>query len=123
MLAALILGVHVLIIAFNILGLVAVPPGAWLGWHFVHAALWRLLHLASLSITALQSVLGEACFLTVWQSRLSGQDANPEPLVMQWVNSAIFWSLPIWAFTLIYVLAFAFVLALLRLVPLRRRRR
>lgn len=123
MLAALILAVHVFIIAFNLFGLVVVPLGAWLGWNFVHAPLWRLLHIASLGITALQSALGRACFLTVWQSFLSGESENPEPLVMQWVNSVIFWPLPIWAFMLIYALGFAYVLALLWLVPLRWRRR
>lgn len=120
MLAALILSIHVLIIGFNLFGLVAVPLGAWRGWRFVHLPAWRLAHVASLGVTALQAALGRICFLTEWQA-LSEDHARPEPLVMRWVNSAIYWPLPLWLFTLIYLLVFACAVAMLWIVPLRRR--
>ena len=121
MLAALILTVHVLIIAFNLFGLVVVPLGAWRGWRFVHAPAWRLLHVASLGVTALQAALGRACFLTIWQAELNAGNAHPEPLIMRWVDAAIFWPLPAWTFVVIYFLAFAYVMALLWAVPLHWR--
>ena len=121
MLAALILAVHVLIIAFNLFGMVVIPLGAWRGWSFVHAPGWRLAHIASLGVTALQAALGRACFLTVWQTAASRGDESPEPLIMHWVNSMIFWALPAWAFLLIYMLAFGYVIMLLWAVPLRWR--
>lgn len=121
--AALILAVHVLVIAFNVFGLVAVPLGAWRGWSFVHAPVWRLLHIASLGITALQAALGRACFLTYWQAAVSEGREIPDPLIMTWVNAAIFWPIPMWAFALIYLLTFAYAAALLWIVPLRRKRR
>jgi hypothetical protein len=37
MLAALVLAVHLLIIAFNLFGMIAIPLSAWRGWRFVHA--------------------------------------------------------------------------------------
>lgn len=120
MLAALILSVHVLIIGFNLFGLVAVPLGAWRGWRFVRFPAWRLAHLASLGVTALQAALGRLCFLTEWQA-LSEDDSRPEPLVMSWVNSMIYWPLPLWVFTLIYLGVFAYALAMFWFVPLRRR--
>jgi len=120
-LASVILAVHVLIIGFNIFGLVAIPLGAWRGWRFVHAPLWRLLHLGSIGITALQAAMGQACFLTIWQVGLEGEPGNEVPLIMGWVNSIIFWPLPLWVFTTIYLLILAYVLALLVLVPVRRR--
>jgi len=120
MLAALALCLHLLIIAFNLFGLVVIPVGAWRGWSFVHAPGWRFLHIASLGITALQAAMGRACFLTVWQSILSEGRDSPEPLIMHWVNAMIFWPLPPWAFELIYLLVFGYVLALLWLVPLHR---
>ena len=82
---------------------------------------WRLLHLLCWAIVALQTILGQACFLTIWQDVLEGGQDAAEPLVMQWVNSAIYWTLPIWVFSVIYLLAFSYVLALLWIVPLGRR--
>jgi Protein of Unknown function (DUF2784) len=63
-----ILWFHVVVIAFNVLGLVAIPLGAWGGWKFVRVFWWRALHLGLLGIVALQAVLGQACFLTIWES-------------------------------------------------------
>lgn len=120
-LAALVLAVHVLVIGFNLFGLVAIPLGARRGWAFVHRPAWRLLHLASLFVTALQAALGQACFLTIWEESLKAGDASPEPLIMRWVNSLIYWPLPAWVFAAIYLLILAYALILVRLVPLRRR--
>ena len=118
MLTALILAIHLSIILFNVLGLVIIPIGAWKGWRFVHAPVLRLLHIASWAIVALQAALGRPCFLTDWQSTLEGGSDAAEPLVMRWVNGIIYWPLPIWVFSVIYLLAFGYVLALLWIVPL-----
>jgi hypothetical protein len=122
MLAGLILTLHAAIIAFNLFGLVAIPLGGWRGWRFVHAPLWRLLHVASLAVVAVQATLGRACFFTLWQSAAEGHSGAPTPLIMQWVNALIFWPLPLWVFTLLYLGVFGYTLALLWLVPLRWRR-
>src|ERR1700737_4961947 len=53
-----ILWFHVVVIAFNVFGLVAIPLGAWSGWKFVRVFWWRALHLGLLGIVALQAVLG-----------------------------------------------------------------
>lgn len=101
---------HLVVIAFNILGLAAIPLGAWRRWRWVRVRGWCLLHLGSLAVVALQAMLGRACFLTVWQSALTGE--APEPLIVRWVNSAIYWPLPPWAFTASYIAVFAYVAAL-----------
>ena len=116
-----VLAAHLLVIGFNVFGLVAVPVGAWRGWGWVRIAWWRWLHVASLALVAVQAVAGRACFLTLWQGQLEG--VEPEtPLIMRWVNSLIYWPLPMWVFTAAYVLVFAYALALLRWVPPRRSR-
>jgi hypothetical protein len=121
-LAYLVLAVHLAIIAFNLFGLVAIPLGWRRGWAFVHAPLWRTLHVAACGAVALQAVAGRACFLTIWQDDLAGTATAGEPLIMRWVNSLVYWPLPMWVFTVVYAAVFAYVLALLWLVPLRRRR-
>lgn len=120
MLASAILAVHVLIIAFNIAGLVIVPLGAWRGWRFVHAPLWRLAHISSLGVTAVQATLGQACFLTTMQFIASGEHGASEPLIMRWVNSVVYWNIPLKVFTAIYVGVLVYALVLVWLVPLRR---
>ncbi len=121
-LANLVLAVHVLVILFNVFGLVAVPLGAWRGWRFVRVFWWRALHLASLALVALQAVFGQACFLTIWQSVLmrgAGETASDVPLIQRWVMHAIFWPLPGWVFVALYLAILAYTLALWRLVPPR----
>lgn len=106
-----VLVLHIVVIAFNVAGLVLIPVGAALGWRFVRLRWLRLLHLGSLAVVAVQAVLGRACFLTDWQGALTGGGAE-DPLVMRWVNSLIHWPLPMWAFTALYVAVFAYVVAL-----------
>jgi hypothetical protein len=106
-----VLALHIVVIAFNVAGLVVIPLGAALGWRFVRLRWLRLLHLGSLAVVVAQAVLGRACFLTDWQGALTGGGAE-DPLVMRWVNSVIYWPLPMWVFTALYVAVFVYVLAL-----------
>jgi hypothetical protein len=115
-LAMLVLALHLAVIAFNVAGLVAIPLGAKLGWAFVRLRWLRLLHLASWVVVAAQAALGRACFLTDWQGVLSGGGAE-EPMIMRWVNGLIYWPLPLWAFTTLYLALFAYVVALWWIVP------
>jgi hypothetical protein len=121
MLAGGVLALHVLVIAFNVFGLIAVPLGAALGWRFVRVRWWRWLHVASMALVAVQALAGRACILTLVQARLTGSGAEAQPLIMSVVNRLIFWPLPMWAFTALYVLLLAYVLLLLKLVPPRPR--
>ena len=115
LLGQLVLAVHLAVIAFNITGLVVIPLGAALGWRWVRIRWWRLLHLASLAVVAVQALFGRACFLTDWQGGLTGGGVQ-DPLIMRWVNSLIYWPLPMWAFTAAYLAVFAYVTALWWLV-------
>jgi hypothetical protein len=118
--AGVILAVHLAVIAFNILGLIAIPVGAALGWRWVRVRWWRALHLCSWAIVAIQAALGRACFLTVWQDSLSGRSGQA-PLIMRVVDRLIYWPLPIWVFSAVYLVLFAAVIALWRLEPPGRR--
>lgn len=117
--AQLVLAVHLLVIGFNLFGLIVTPLGAWRGWAFVRVRWWRALHLVSIGAVAVQAIAGRACFLTDWQAALSGQAGAAEPLIVRWVNAAVFWPVPLWAFTAAYVAVLAYTVALWRLVPPR----
>ena len=116
-----VLAVHLLVILFNVFGLVAVPIGAIRNWRFVHIRWWRVLHVVALAAVAAQALAGRACILTVWQGDLAATAAQPAtPLIVRWINWLVYWPLPIWVFAALYALVFAYALALLWLVPTRR---
>jgi hypothetical protein len=122
MLATVVLAVHLGVVVFNIFGMVAVPLGAWRSWRFVRGFWWRLVHLASLFVVALQALLGRACFLTIWQSAIEAQQTSTAPpMIATWINRVLYWPLPLWVFAVGYVVVFIYVLLLWRWVPPRRR--
>lgn len=116
LLGQLVLALHLAVIGFNAAGLVLIPLGARLGWRFVRIRWLRLLHLGALAVVAIQAALSQACFLTIWQSDLTGEGAR-DPLIMRVVNRLVFWPLPMWVFTALYLAVFVYVLWLWRLVP------
>jgi hypothetical protein len=122
MLGALVLAVHLAVIAFNVLGLAVIPLGARLDWAWVRARVWRAPHLASWALVAVQALLGRACILTIWQDQLSGSAPQP-PLIQRWVERAVFWPLPIWVFAAAYVVLFAAALGFWFLPATRPERR
>ena len=115
-----ILGVHLVIILFNVFGLVVIPLGAWRHWHWVSILWWRVLHLLALFVVALQAALGRACFLTIWQSQLqeaAGHSGYRAPFIQIWIDHLLFWNLPMAFFTVVYVLVFVYVVILWWKVP------
>jgi hypothetical protein len=115
-LATLIFALHLGVIAFNVFGLIAVPLGAWRGWRFVRVFWWRALHLALLGLVAVQAAFGQICFLTLWQSELEG-NRGPRPMIQAWIETLIFWPLPVWAFALLYAAILVYAIWLWRAVP------
>ena len=119
-LASAVLLVHLGVILFNLLGLIVIPIGAWLRWRFVRIAWWRLLHVGTWTVVAIQAILGRACFLTVWEADLlrgAGLSAATTPLVQRWVSALIYWPLPLWVFAVVYVSMCLCVAVLWWLVP------
>jgi hypothetical protein len=117
-----VLAVHLAIIAFNVAGLIIIPVGARAGWRIVGIAWLRLLHLGLLAVVAGQALAGRACILTIWQNDFANQNQSADPLIMRWVNHLIYWNLPFWTFTVIYICVFLYVLCLSVLVPFGKRR-
>lgn len=110
------LGVHVAVIAFNVAGLVLIPLGAWRHWRWVRRFWWRLAHLLILAAVAAQALAGRACFLTLWQYDLSG-GGRARPLIASWIDRIIYWPLPLWFFTALYVAVWLYVAFLWWRVP------
>ena len=122
LLAQAILAVHIAIAGFIIFGTVAIPLGARLGWPFVHVFWWRLAHLVAMGAVAVQKLLGNSCFLSVWERQLvdiSNQVPHAAPAFQSFGEHVLYWNLPLWFFAWLYGLMFAFAIVMWFVVPAR----
>lgn len=123
-LADAILVLHVGIVAFVVLGALAIPIGAWRSWRWVRDLRWRLAHVLLMAFIALQAWLGALCPLTVWEQALrrrAGEAAYAESFVEHWLSRLIFFDAPWWTFVAAYSAFAVYVLLLWRVVPPRHR--
>ena len=125
-LADTILGLHLAIVAFNLVMPPAILAGAWRGWAWVCHRGLRLLHLGGMAVVALQAALGDLCFLTVWEAELrraAGQQGRGGSFVEALLAEALYVDVPLTLLIPIYLGWAALSLALWWLVPPQRPRR
>ena len=107
LLADAILVLHAGIVAFVVLGTVAILAGGPLGWRWVRRRGFRIAHLALMAFIALQAWLGRLCPLTGWEQALrvrAGQDAYAGSFVEHWLSRLIYFDVPWWTFVAAYTL-------------------
>ncbi|HEY5972808.1 MAG TPA: DUF2784 domain-containing protein [Pseudoxanthomonas sp.] len=124
LLADAILVLHVGIVAFVVLGAVAVLIGGLRGWQWVRGFRWRLAHVLLMVFIAAQAWLGALCPLTIWEQALrehSGQAVYRESFIAHWLSRLIFFEAPWWAFVAAYS-AFAALVVVEWVMVLPRRR-
>lgn len=120
-LADTVLVVHTLFVAFVVVGFALVWIGHFRGWRWIANARFRALHLAAITLVAIEGVIGMTCPLTAWEAALRGESAD-QSFVARMLHAVVFHDFPEWVFTVAYV-AFAIVTALtIRLVPVRPNR-
>ncbi len=122
LLADALLILHLLVILFVIFGLVFVIIGYFRGWRWIANPWFRFLHLAAIGTVVVQSWLGAACPLTVWENRLrqlSGGEVHDDAFIQYWLHRLIFYEAPDWVFTLVYTLFGLLVLLAFFLAPPR----
>jgi polyferredoxin len=111
---------HFLLAVFIAGGLPVVWLGAAAGWRWVRNVWFRSLHLAAIAIVALESVLGIACPLTIWEDLLRGS-LQPQSFVGRWVHRLLYYNVPERLFTLLYAVWALATLVTLVLVPPRKK--
>jgi hypothetical protein len=122
LLADLILFIHVAYATFVLGGLVAVPLGAKLGWHWVRSAAFRRAHVACTAVVAVEALIGVTCPLT-WIEHLllvaSGTTGYDRSFIGHMLYQLLYYDAPLWMFTTAYVaLAIAVTLLYYYLPPL-----
>ena len=119
-LADAVLVLHFCLAAFIAVGVVLIWLGIWRRWDWILSFRFRLLHLSAIGIVALEGVLGIACPLTVWENWLR-QDGGERSFVAHWVQRALYYDFPEWAFAAVYV-ALAAITALAWIIAPPKRR-
>lgn len=119
--ADLILVVHFLFVLFVVGSLPLIWIGAWMKLNFVRNRHFRLAHLAAIGFVAGESLIGMVCPLTLLEDALRGT-ATESSFIERWLHRIIFYDVPEWLLTAIYVLFALLVIVTLRLVPPRPRR-
>ena len=105
-----ILLVHAAFVLFVALGLPATWIGAALGARFAFNPWLRGAHLAAIAFVVVETLLGYACPLTIWEDALRGH-AGERGFIARWVHAWLYWDWPAWVFTALYV-AFGAAVAL-----------
>ena len=102
LLADVVLVIHFGFVLFVVGGLALTWIGGAAGWGWVRNWWFRAAHLAAIAFVASEALLGIWCPLTVWEARLRGDPAE-KSFVAEWVHRLLYYSLPEWVFTVLYV--------------------
>ncbi|MEL6215544.1 MAG: DUF2784 domain-containing protein [Pseudomonadota bacterium] len=115
---------HVGLALFLVVGLALVWIGAWRGWLWVRQPYFRIAHLASIGVVALQAWLGRICPLTIWEMALrerAGEATYDGAFIAHWLQALLYYDAPLWAFAVVYTAFAILVIASWVWVPPRRR--
>jgi hypothetical protein len=108
-----ILLLHVLFVAFVVLGLVAILLGKGLSWSWVRNPWFRWGHLAAIGVVVLQSWFGVICPLTTFEMALRGQGGGEGvysgSFIRHWLEAILYYRAPPWVFVMVYTLFGALV--------------
>lgn len=124
LLADALLILHVLFVAFVVLGLFAVYVGYFLSWQWVRNRVFRIVHLCAIGYVVVQVWLGVVCPLTIWEMALRakvGTATYSGSFIQHWLQSLLYYSAPEWVFIVVYTLFGSLVLASWFVVKPRQR--
>lgn len=125
LLADLIVAIHFGIVAFIVLGQLAILAGILRGWGWVRNFWFRLAHLVGIAIVAFEAVAGIDCPLTVWEYELrtlAGQTVQEGTFLGRWFHFLLFYDAEPWVFTTGYVTFALLVLLTFLVAPPQRPR-
>lgn len=114
LMADVVLVLHVIFVAFVVLGLLVIYLGYFCQWQWVRHKVWRIAHLAAVGYVVVQSWLGLVCPLTVWERALrekAGEVTYAGSFIQHWLHRLLFFEAPDWVFVLVYGVFGTLVLA------------
>jgi hypothetical protein len=121
-LADIILIIHFLFVLFVVGSLPLIWIGGWMRLDLVRNLRFRLAHIAAILFVVVESFVGMICPLTLLEDRLRGGECGGS-FIQRWLHRILFYDVPEWVLTTIYVLFAVLVIITFRLLPPRPRRR
>ena len=121
-LADLVLLLHFAYVVFVVGGLALIWLGCALGWRWVRNRWFRVLHLAAITLVAVEAAANVMCPLTVLEDMLRPGEERGTRFIQRWLHAILFWDWPLWVFTAIYLAFGVLVAATLVLLPPRPRK-
>ena len=121
--ANVILVIHFLYALFIILGFVYIWTGYFAGLQSIHNPVFRYAHMAAMGIVVLESLFGIVCPLSWLENMLrmnSGSPVYEEGFIPYWIHRLLFYDLPPWVFTIIYVAFFVLMILTIYLIPIHK---
>ncbi len=107
LLADLTLLLHLIFVAFVVIGLLLILLGKVLDWSWVRNPWFRTTHLVAITLVILQAWFGIICPLTILEMELrsrAGEATYAGSFVSHWLEMILYYQGPAWAFGLVYTL-------------------
>ena len=105
LLADSVLFLHVMVVAFVVLGLVLILTGGAMKWRWVRNPWFRLFHLCCIGVVVMQAWAGVVCPLTtleMWLRSKASGDGYSGSFIAHWLDRILYFDLPHWVFTVAY---------------------
>ena len=96
---------HVLFVAFVVVGLLLIVLGGVLSWRWVRNRTFRVLHLAAIGVVVAQAWVGMICPLTtieMWLRSRAGDAVYQGSFISHWLESILYYQAPAWVFAVGY---------------------
>jgi hypothetical protein len=114
--------IHAAIVAFVVIGMVAIVAGWKAHWRWVRNFYFRVVHLAMILFVCCEAIVGATCPLTVWENALrvrGGESGYARDFIGYWLDWLIFYQAPPWVFTSAYLMLGALLILAFWFVPVR----
>jgi len=105
--ADVILFLHVLIVVFNVFGLILIIIGYVRKWNWICNPWFRYTHIASVTIVIVQAWVGVVCPLTNLEMALrskAGETVYQGTFISHWLESILYYQASPWFFVVIYTI-------------------
>ncbi len=112
--ADVILLLHVLFVAFVVIGLLLIFIGKVREWSWIRNPWFRLIHLAAIAVVVVQSWFGLICPLTTIEMALrsrAGDHVYAGTFISHWLENILYYQLAPWVFVVCYMAFAAIVIA------------
>ena len=112
--ADVILLLHVLFVAFVVIGLVLIFVGKVRDWSWIRNPWFRLIHLSAITVVVIQSWFGLICPLTTIEMALrsrAGDTVYSGSFISHWLENILYYQIPPWIFAVSYMAFAAVVVA------------